>query len=51
MIKTVVYFFPTSCPFFVTADDYQFSSKDADFRTLSVRAKRLFTVSRMVEWF
>ena len=36
--------FPLFPTFFVTADDYQFSSQPADFRTLSVRAKRLFTV-------
>ena len=44
MIKNVVYFFSTFSHFFVTADDYQFSSKTADFRTLSVHAQRLFTV-------
>ena len=44
MIKNVVYFIPTFSHFFLTADDYQFSSKAADFRILSVRTKRLFTV-------
>ena len=44
MIKNVVYFIPTFSHFFLAADDYQFSSKAADFRILSVRTKRLFTV-------
>ena len=44
MMKNVVYFFPTFSHFFVTADDYLFSSKPADLRMLSVRAERLFTV-------
>ena len=40
MIKNIVYFFPTFPHFFVTADDYLFSSKPADLRMLSVIAPK-----------
>ena len=40
MIKNLVYFCPTFSHFFVMADGYQFSSKPADFRMLSVRSRQ-----------
>ena len=35
MIKYILYFFPTFPHFFMTVDDYLFSSKPADLRMLS----------------